>query len=85
MTACSIEDVPSDVRRLFEHFALEIAGKGFERYSADAILHRIRWHERVERGHHGFLCNDRWTSCLSRWMLRRHPELPLGFFELRGD
>ena len=81
---CSIDDVPLQVRHLFERFALEVASKGFERYSADAILHRIRWHEKIERGYRGFKCNDHWTSCLSRWALRKHPELPLGFFELRS-
>lgn len=81
---CTIDEVPIKVRRLFERFTLEAASQGFKRYSADAILHRIRWHERVELGQRGFQCNDHWTSCLSRWMMKRRPELPLGFFELRG-
>lgn len=80
---CSIHDVPLDVRKLFEKFSLDVAASGFDKYSSDAILHRIRWHEKVERKDRSFKCNDHWTSCLSRWMLRKHPELPLGFFELR--
>jgi hypothetical protein len=74
--------VPADVATKFESFALEIADKGFKRYSADAIGHRIRWHEHVERGNRTFKINDHWIKPMAAWFLARHPELP-GFFELR--
>lgn len=76
------EGIPSDVATLFERLALQVAKAGHERYSADAILHRIRWHMHIERGNREFKCNDHWTSQLSRWFLAKHPEMPK-FFETR--
>ena len=61
----------------------ELLARGWEHYSADAILHRIRWHFHVERGNREFKCNDHWTSQLARWWLKRHPQYP-DFFELRA-
>ena len=74
--------VPAEVCILFERLALEVAKAGFARYSADAVLHRIRWHEQIERGNRGFRANNNWTAPLARWFLKRNPQLP-GFFELR--
>ena len=74
--------VPADVARQFETFALDIAARGFKRYSADAIGHRIRWHQQVERGNRDFKVNDHWIRPMAVWFLARHPELP-EFFELR--
>ncbi len=74
-------DIPVDVATLFERFALEAASR-VRRYSSDAILHRIRWHETIERGTRDFKCNDHWTAPLARWFMARHPELD-GFFETR--
>lgn len=76
--------VPADVAALFEKLALEVAERGWKRYSADAVLHRLRWHEHIEKGNRDFLVNDHWSSVLSRWFLDRHPELKAAkFFELR--
>lgn len=81
--------VPADVCDKFEELALDLARGNssvprppFKRYSSDAILHRIRWHFRIERGHRAFKCNDHWTAPLARWFLEQHPEFE-GFFELR--
>lgn len=74
--------VPKDVAEKFEAFALDTAARGFRKYSADAIGHRIRWHEQVERGNRDFKVNDHWIRPLAVWFLARHPELPK-FFELR--
>jgi len=76
------EGVPEEVCLKFESLALELRGAGFRRYSADAILHRIRWHWQVERGDREFKCNDHWTAPLARWFMRRNPEAGK-FFELR--
>lgn len=76
------EGVPADVCDLFEKLALEIAAQGFDRYSARAILHRIRWHHHVEKGNRDFKCNDHWTPAMARWFAERHPHLN-GFFETR--
>ena len=77
-----IEGIPDDVTYYFERLALEVAGRGFKRYSSDAILHRIRWHEQIERGNREFKCNNDWTAKLSRWFMSEHPEHD-GFFETR--
>src|SRR5215475_1663948 len=74
--------VPPEVLALFEKLALQIKGDGFSRYSADAILHRIRWHFHMERGMRDFKCNNNWTSAMARWAISRHPKL-VEFFELR--
>lgn len=57
----NISDVPPDVVDLFERFALEIQSRGFDQYSARAILHRIRWHHHIDKGNRDFKCNNNWT------------------------
>lgn len=74
--------IPHEVGDLFEKLALQVKEQGFTRYSADAVLHRIRWHYHVEQGKRDFKCNDHWTAPLARWFLAKHPECD-GFFELR--
>jgi hypothetical protein len=76
------DGVPAEVCRFFEATALDLMRAGFERYSADAILHRARWSWQVERGDRGFKINNCWSAPLARWFLARHPEAA-GFFELR--
>lgn len=75
--------IPADVCAKFVSLAREVKERGFVRYSADAILHRIRWHYRIDRGERDFKCNDHWTSRLSRWAMDAHPDLD-GLFETRA-
>lgn len=75
-------NIPIPICDAFERIALEVKAMGYRRYSADAILHRIRWHYQIEKGDHAFKCNDHFTAPLARWFMTRHPELPK-FFELR--
>jgi hypothetical protein len=79
----TIQAVPHEVRILFDRFALELINRGWSHYSADAILHRIRWHYHVERGDREFKCNNDWTAYLARWWLSKNPQYP-EFFELRA-
>lgn len=76
--------IPADVIALFEGYALKLRAAGFEKYSARAVLHRIRWHYHVERGDKQFKCNNNWTPRLARWLMRRHPTMN-GFFEIRAS
>lgn len=76
------EGIPEDVCLLFERLALQVKARGHNRYSADAVLHQIRWHFNIERGDREFKANNDWTSVLARWFLAKHPELPK-FFETR--
>lgn len=77
-----VRDIPTEVCELFEKYAWEAHDAGMKRFSADAILHRVRWHEQVEFGRGDFKCNNNWTSALARWFMARHPRLD-GFFETR--
>jgi hypothetical protein len=79
----NVSDVPQEVLRLFEILTFKVIATGRLRYSADAILHRIRWHFEIDKGRREFKCNDHWTANLSRWFLDHHPEHE-GFFELRA-
>lgn len=76
------DSVPPEVCRLFEKLALELLARGFARYSADAILHRLRWEIQVERGNRAFLINNNWAAPLARWFMARNPSAKK-FFELR--
>jgi hypothetical protein len=76
-------DIPLEVSSLFNDLATKLRNDGWEHYSADAILHRIRWHFQIERGRRDFKCNNNWTAVLARWWLERHPQ-HAGFFELRA-
>jgi hypothetical protein len=76
------EGVPAEVCALFERLALDLIKRGFTRYSADAILHQIRWTTHMMRGDLTFKANDHWTAPLARWFLAKHPKHGK-FFELR--
>ena len=73
--------IPDEVYDLFERFSIE-ASRRTDRYSADAILHRIRWFSMIERGDRAFKGNNNWTPILARWFMGKYPSLT-GFFELR--
>lgn len=75
------DGIPLDVGTLFEKFALELVRSGRKRYSARAIIHRIRWHYHVERGI-DFKVNDHCSTPLARWFHETYPQHN-GFFETR--
>ena len=74
--------VPEDVVEVFERLAFNVIERGFEHYSARALLHRIRWHYRIEKGERDFKCNNNWTARLARWFMAEHPQ-HAGFFITR--
>lgn len=76
------DKIPQRVFDLFEQIAFSLYSKGWETYSADAILHRIRWHMRIDKGERDFKCNNNWTSTLARWCMKKNQQLH-GFFETR--
>lgn len=77
-----IAKIPEHIVKRFIELSHEARRAGFRRFSADAVLHRIRWYERVERGNREFKCNDHWTAPLARWTMLSAPELD-GMFEIR--
>lgn len=72
-----------DVWHLFCRFAREALGSGRMHFSADGILHRIRWFTAVEiSGARGFKVNDHHSTFYARKFIRLFPE-HRDFFELR--
>lgn len=66
---------------LFRRFAREAMASGRERFSADAILHRIRWYVAIEtKG--DFKCNNDCAAFYARMLIAEQPAFA-GFFELR--
>jgi hypothetical protein len=79
-----VNGIPPRVVFLFEKLTLELSRRGFEHYSARAVMHRIRWHYEVDKGERDFTCNNNWTPRMSRWFMDKHPELG-EFFETRAS
>jgi hypothetical protein len=74
----------ADVYALFKQFATQLLAAGRERYSADAILQRVRWHyatSGVEEAT-GLKLNDQYSSRYARKLMREDGRF-VGFFELR--
>lgn len=76
------EDVPPAVCALFDQIAHELLDLGFARYSADAILHQIRWRMHIDRGDRAFRVDNNWSAPLARWFMACNPSCGK-FFELR--
>jgi hypothetical protein len=69
------------VWRLFETFTFDRINKGYLQYSADSILHRIRWEAPVKTTYE-YKINNNISSYMARHFIRKHPN-HAGFFELR--
>lgn len=77
-------DIPIEVCDKFVELAREAKRSGLRRFSADAILHRIRWHFVIEQRRGNWKCNNNWTATLARWAMQECPDLK-GFFETRAS
>jgi hypothetical protein len=69
---------------LFERFTLLLINKGFRHYSADAVVHRIRWHTAVDTGSEGEKINNNFTAYYARFFHQEHPA-HRGFFRSRSQ
>lgn len=68
---------------LFVRYTFEVIRAGQRHYSADAILHRIRWHVNIEtKNTDGFKINNNWSAYLARMFMQRFPH-HRGFFRTR--
>lgn len=65
----------------FERIAFDFIRRGFKRYSADGILHIIRYQTLLRDGTN-FKCNNDFTALMSRRFNARNPEHK-GFFQTR--
>jgi|SanBayMetagenome_1026888.scaffolds.fasta_scaffold36017_2 hypothetical protein len=71
------------VWKMFETFTFDRINKGHSKYSADSILHRIRWESPVEKtGGEEYKINNNISSYMARHFIRKHPKHK-EFFELR--
>ena len=76
------DEAHPEVWALFVLFCERLRGLGFKHYSADAVLHQIRWHHHVEYARTDFKINDHFSSRYARKLMAERPEFA-GFFELR--
>lgn len=68
---------------LFCAYTLEIFDTGRKSYSADAIVHRIRWHVEIEtRSDDDFKINNNFVAFYARKAMREIPKLK-DFFHTR--
>lgn len=66
----------------FERFTFEAIDAGLKHYSADAVLHRVRWETAVAERGGEFKANNNFTSFYSRKWAKTHPEFA-DFFRRR--
>lgn len=76
------DGIPQEICALFEQLAMQVRARGIEHFSADALLHRIRWEFHVERGQGDYKVNNNFSAPLARWLIKKRPEFS-GFFALR--
>lgn len=73
-----------EVFDLFKQFAAELRRAGRTHYSADSILHRIRWHCDVnQQRDETWKINDHFSSRYARKLIAEDESFQ-GFFELRN-
>ena len=71
-----------DIYKLFKQFAFEKIVMGFKHYSADAVLHAVRWHCDVSTTNQAPKINNNYTAFYARMFHKDFPEYD-GFFETR--
>lgn len=78
-----IDAANPDVWRMFVAFTHELMRRGFQHYSADAVLHRIRWQTDtpLDDGS-SFKINNNWSAFYARKFHAAYPKHD-GFFRLR--
>jgi hypothetical protein len=71
-----------DVYRLFDKFTRELISRGHQNYSADSVLHRIRWETSLQTSDEPFRLNNDFTPYFARRWMRDHADYQ-GFFRTR--
>ncbi len=72
------------VYRLFTHYAFEAKNAGFTRYSAWAIMNRIRWHHDVNTPQKGeFKISNDYIAWYARKLMADCPLSFDGFFKVK--
>lgn len=71
----------TDIWREFVRFSFDRIHRGFEHYSADAIMHRVRWETNAHDGSE-FKVNNNTVADYARRFHRAYPKYD-GFFRTR--
>jgi hypothetical protein len=71
-----------NVWKLFVEFALDRIARGFKHYSADALMHRVRWETEAGDPLGEFKVNNNYVSFYARAFSKAYPE-HAGFFRTR--
>jgi len=69
------------VWQMFNQFTFDVIRSGHRRFSADSILHRIRWETTVIATGH-YKINNNFSADYARKFMREFPQYN-GFFEMR--
>lgn len=69
---------------LFRHFTMQVIARGHKHYSADAVVHRIRWETSVKMQGEIHKINNNYVAFYSRLFERDHPQ-HAGFFRKRAS
>lgn len=70
------------VWEMFQRFTFAVIRSGHRRFSADSILHRIRWETTVAAKNSRFKVNNNFSADYARKFMRQFPEHN-HFFEIR--
>ena len=70
------------VWRMFKRFTLDAILSGHRRFSADSILHRIRWETTVSARNARYKINNNFSADYARKFMREYPQFG-NFFEIR--
>jgi len=72
-----------DVWRLFEQFTFHMIRRGFDHYSARAVLHRVRWETATPlEDQSNYKINNNWSPFYARKFHEKYPQYG-GFFRNR--
>lgn len=72
-----------EVWDLFCHYTNDRINRGFKNYSADAIMHRVRWETSLKSpANDGFKINNNFVTFYARRFAKEHPE-HYDFFRFR--
>lgn len=71
-----------EIWQMFCEFSFQLINLGFQRYSADAILHRVRWETAVRGVRDQYKINNNYSAFYARKFRETHPRYA-AFFEMR--